>query len=138
MYGRWHRDEAKVNIAALGSFEDIDIVYAHNDVMALAAREAIMEVNPQAAERIKFIGIDALPGKGKGIEAVRDGYLTASFVYPTGGSTAIKVAWQILNGVPVSKQYALTSALIDKDNAGTIYLQTEQLADYQEQGRMGQ
>ena len=133
VYGRWHRDEAKVNIAALGSFEDIDIVYAHNDVMALAAREAIMEVNPQAAERIKFIGIDALPGKGKGIEAVRDGYLTASFVYPTGGSTAIKVAWQILNGVPVSKQYALTSALIDKDNAGTIYLQTEQLADYQEQ-----
>ena len=133
VYGRWHRDEAKVNIAALGSFEDIDIVYAHNDVMALAAREAIMEVNPQAAERIKFIGIDALPGKGKGIEAVRDGYLTASFVYPTGGSTAVKVAWQILNGVPVSKQYALTSALIDKDNAGTIYLQTEQLADYQEQ-----
>lgn len=133
VYGRWHRDEAKVNIAALGSFEDIDIVYAHNDVMALAAREAIMEMNPQAAERIKFIGIDALPGKGKGIEAVRDGYLTASFVYPTGGSTAIKVAWQILNGVPVSKQYALTSALIDKDNAGTIYLQTEQLADYQEQ-----
>lgn len=133
VYGRWHRDEAKVNIAALGSFENIDIVYAHNDPMALAAREAIMEVDPQAAERIKFIGIDALPGKGKGIEAVRDGYLTASFVYPTGGSTAIKVAWQILNGIPVSKHYALTSALIDKDNAGTIYLQTEQLADYQDQ-----
>lgn len=133
VYGRWHRDEAKVNIAALGSFENIDIVYAHNDPMALAAREAIMEVDPQAAERIKFIGIDALPGKGKGIEAVRNGYLTASFVYPTGGSTAIKVAWQILNGMPVSKHYALTSALIDKDNAGTIYLQTEQLADYQDQ-----
>lgn len=133
VYGRWHRDEAKINIAALGSFENIDIVYAHNDPMALAAREAIMEVDPQAAERIKFIGIDALPGKGKGIEAVRDGYLTASFVYPTGGSTAIKVAWQILNGMPVSKHYALTSALIDKDNAGTIYLQTEQLADYQDQ-----
>ena len=133
VYGRWHRDEAKVNIAALGSFENIDIVYAHNDPMALAAREAIMEVDPQAAERIKFIGIDALPGKGKGIEAVRDGYLTASFVYPTGGSTAIKIAWQILNRMPVSKHYALTSALIDKDNAGTIYLQTEQLADYQDQ-----
>lgn len=27
----------------------------------------------------------------------------------------------------------MTSALIDKDNAGTLYLQTEQLADYQEQ-----
>lgn len=133
VYGRWHKEETKNGIAALGSFEDIDIVYAHNDLMAMAAREAIMEIDPESAERIKFIGIDALPGKGKGIEAVLNGYLTASFVYPTGGSTAIKVAWQILNGLPVSKQYALTSALIDKDNAGTLYLQTEQLADYQDQ-----
>lgn len=133
VYGRWHADEAKKSIAALGIFDDIDIVYAHNDAMALAAREAIMEIDPSAVERIKFIGIDALPGKGKGIEAVRNGFLTASFVYPTGGTSAIKVAWQILNGQPVSKQYALTSALIDKDNAGTLYLQTEQLADYQEQ-----
>lgn len=133
VYGRWHAKETKENIATLGLFDDIDIVYAHNDVMALAAREAIMEIDSLAVKKIKFIGIDALPGKGKGIEAVSNGYLTASFVYPTGGTTAIKVAWQILNGQPVSKQYALTSALIDKDNAGTLYLQTEQLADYQEQ-----
>lgn len=133
VYGRWHEEDTKDSIAALGSFNDIDIVYAHNDPMALAAREAIMKKDPMAGNRIKFIGIDALPGKGKGIEAVSNGLLTASFVYPTGGSTAIKVAWQILNGLPVSKQYALTSALIDKDNAGTLYLQTEQLADYQEQ-----
>lgn len=133
VYGRWHVNETKENIATLGLFDDIDIVYAHNDVMALAAREAIMEIDSLAVKRIKFIGIDALPGKGKGIEAVSNGYLTASFVYPTGGTTAIKVAWQILNGQPVSKQYALTSALIDKENASTLYLQTEQLADYQEQ-----
>ena len=133
VYGRWHAKETKENIATLGLFDDIDIVYAHNDVMALAAREAIMAIDSLAVKRIKFIGIDALPGKGKGIEAVSNGHLTASFVYPTGGTTAIKVAWQILNGQPVSKQYALTSALIDKDNAGTLYLQTEQLADYQEQ-----
>ena len=133
VYGRWHAKETKENIATLGLFDDIDIVYAHNDVMALAAREAIMEIDSLAVKRIKFIGIDALPGKGKGIEAVSNGHLTASFVYPTGGTTAIKVAWQILNGQPVSKQYALTSALIDKDNAGTLYLQTEHLADYQEQ-----
>lgn len=133
VYGRWHAKETKENIATLGLFDDIDIVYAHNDVMALAAREAIMEIDSLAVKKIKFIGIDALPGKGKGIEAVSNGHLTASFVYPTGGTTAIKVAWQILNGQPVSKQYALTSALIDKDNASTLYLQTEQLADYQEQ-----
>lgn len=133
VYGRWHRDVAKVNMSELTSFDDIDIVYAHNDAMALAAREAICEMDSLAAERIKFIGIDALPGKGNGIEAIKNGYLTASFVNPTGGGIAIKVAWQILNGVSVSKHYSLTSALIDKENAGIIYLQTEQLTDYQEQ-----
>lgn len=92
VYGRWHAKETKENIATLGLFDDIDIVYAHNDVMALAAREAIMEIDSLAVKRIKFIGIDALPGKGKGIEAVSNGHLTASFVYPTGGTTAIKVA----------------------------------------------
>lgn len=131
--GEWHYEETKKNIAALGSFDDIDIVYAHTDRMALAAREAILSRDPRAAERIRFIGIDALPGAGQGIEAVKNGYLTASFLYPTGGSTAIKVAWQILTGQFVSKKYALTSALIDKGNAGTMYLQSEQLTNYQEQ-----
>ena len=131
--GGWHYEETKKNIAALGSFDDIDIVYAHTDRMALAAREAILSRDPMAAERIRFIGIDALPGAGRGIEAVKNGYLTASFLYPTGGSTAIKVAWQILTGQFVSKEYALTSALIDKGNAGTMYLQSEQLTNYQEQ-----
>lgn len=131
--GGWHYEETKNNIAALDSLGYIDIVYAHNDLMAMAAREEITAKDPEAAARIKFIGIDALPGVGQGIEAVRNGDLTASFMYPTGGSTAIKVAWQILTGQHVVKEYALTSALIDKDNAGTLYLQSEQLANYQEQ-----
>ena len=131
--GGWQYEETKKNIAALGSFDDIDIVYAHTDRMALAAREVIMSRDPAAADKIRFIGIDALPGPGRGIEAVKNGYLTASFLYPTGGSTAIKVAWQILTGQFVFKEYALTSALIDKENAGTMYLQSEQLTNYQEQ-----
>ncbi len=131
--GWWHYKDTKDLVAAMGSFDDIDIVYAHNDMMALAAREAIQEKDPQAASRIRFIGIDGLPGPGQGVDAVSKGELTATFIYPTGGSTAIKVAWQILNGMYVSKHYALTSALIDKTNAGTLYLQSEQLSDYQDQ-----
>lgn len=131
--GEWHYEKTKKNIAALDSFDNIDIVYAHTDLMALAAREAIMKRNPEGVEKIHFIGVNALPGPGLGIEAVKNDHLTASFLYPTGGTTAIKVAWQILTGQFVSKKYALTSALIDKGNAGTMYLQSEQLTNYQEQ-----
>ena len=53
-------------LSPYGLPEDVYKRQAHNDVMALAAREAIMEIDSLAVKRIKFIGIDALPGKGKG------------------------------------------------------------------------
>ena len=40
---------------------------------------------------------------------------------------------QILNGEDVSRQYLLSSALIDKNNAGTLFIQSEQVVDYQHQ-----
>jgi len=43
------------------------------------------------------------------------------------------VAMQIIAGQSVPKQYLLSSALIDKDNAGTLYIQSEQVVDYQHQ-----
>ena len=61
------------------------------------------------------------------------GELAASVLYPTGGSLAIRVAMQILNGEDVSRQYLLSSALIDKNNAGTLFIQSEQVVDYQHQ-----
>lgn len=33
----------------------------------------------------------------------------------------------------VSRQYLLSSALIDKNNAGTLFIQSEQVVDYQHQ-----
>lgn len=79
------------------------------------------------------MGIDAVSGRGSGLEAVMHGELAASVLYPTGGSLAIRVAMQILNGEDVSRQYLLSSALIDKNNAGTLFIQSEQVVDYQHQ-----
>lgn len=67
---------------------------------------------------MEFIGVDGLLGGGLGVEAVAQGKLDASFYYPTGGGVAIKVAWQILSGQAYTKKYALSTAMIDKTNAG--------------------
>ena len=67
------------------------------------------------------------------MEAVAQGKLDASFYYPTGGGVAIKVAWQILSGQAYTKKYALSTAMIDKTNAGTLYLQSDRLVEYQRQ-----
>ena len=120
-------------IAEMDSLEEVDVVFAHNDVMAMAARRAIERMHPGLADRICFVGIDAVSGRGSGLEAVMHGELAASVLYPTGGSLAIRVAMQILNGEDVSRQYLLSSALIDKNNAGTLFIQSEQVVDYQHQ-----
>lgn len=133
IFGRWKPEKVMADIARLDSLEEIDVVFAHNDMMALAARQAIEEKHPGLAERISFIGVDGVSGPGSGLEAVIRGKLAASVLYPTGGSLAIRIAKQILDGKKVSKQYLLSSALIDGENAGTLFIQSEQVVDYQHQ-----
>ena len=89
--------------------------------------------NSSLVGHVEFIGVDGLLGGGLGVEAVAQGKLDASFYYPTGGGVAIKVAWQILSGQAYTKKYALSTAMIDKTNAGTLYLQSDRLVEYQRQ-----
>ena len=131
--GYWYRKNAYEEVLKLDSIEDVDIVFAHNDMMALGAREAIEERDSSLVGHVEFIGVDGLLGGGLGVEAVAQGKLDASFYYPTGGGVAIKVAWQILSGQAYTKKYALSTAMIDKTNAGTLYLQSDRLAEYQRQ-----
>ena len=78
-----------------------DYVFGQNDRMAhgawLAARRCGLE------GRIRFVGIDALPGEGGGIELVRDGVLDASYIYPTRGDIVMQQALSILEGRPYER-----------------------------------
>ena len=81
----WLREEAMTQMEiALAAHEHIDLVYAHNDPMAMGA---YLAAKAKGRDReMKFIGIDALPGPDGGRQAVADGRLEATFVYPTGGT----------------------------------------------------
>lgn len=131
VFGKWHYKNAAEEVYMLPSFENIDLVYAHNDVMALAARDVIMKRDSVAGKRIRFIGIDGVYGDGAGLQAVADGKLEASFQYPTGGAISIQVAMAIIRGEKVKKNYVLNTSLIDQTNAKTVLAQSEQLYHYQ-------
>lgn len=131
--GGWYKENAYEGVLSMDSIEDVDIVFAHNDMMALGAREAIEKRDSALVNHVEFIGVDGLLGEGLGVEAVAQGKLDASFYYPTGGGLAVKVAWQILSGQAYTKKYALSTAMIDKTNAGTLYLQSDRLVEYQRQ-----
>jgi ribose transport system substrate-binding protein len=110
---KWLEPDARKEMeSALARFDDIDLVYAHNDPGAhgawLAARAAGRE------EEIRFVGIDALPHEG--VMYVSQGILDASFQYPTGGAEAIEVALEVLAGQEVEKEITLESRIFTAGN----------------------
>lgn len=127
--GDWMPGSARDEVLKIRNYEDIDLIFAHNDDMALSAYDAVASVDRESAERISFIGIDALVG----VDAVLDGRLSASFLYPTGGDKVMSMAYRILSGAKVEKRYDLATALVDKNNAFTLKAQQEQIFSYQEQ-----
>lgn len=129
LYGNWDPSVAKTRVEDLRNYSDIDLVFGHNDDMAIAAYEAVAQRDTAAARRIEFIGIDAIVG----VDAIIDGRLEASFLYPPGGEFVIETAMDILRGEKVEKNYTLKSYLVDKSNAGTLKSQSDLILNYQNQ-----
>ena len=76
-----------------------------------------------------FCGIDGLPGQDGGIQLVRDSILDASYIYPTCGDQLLQLAVDILDGKPYQKEKRLMSALVTRDNANVLYMQSEELRE---------
>ena len=114
----WLEPDARREMAsALTRFPgagDIDAVYAHNDPSAHGGYTAAKLEGKGRENAIKFVGIDALLHEG--VAYVRDGILTATFQYPTGGSEAIETALKILNGEEVEKDIILGTRVFTADN----------------------
>lgn len=110
---KWLEPEARQEMdSALARFDEIDVVYAHNDPGAHGAYLAAKAAG--VADEMLFVGIDALPHEG--IAYVQQGILDATFEYPTGGNQAIETASKILNGQEAPKQIILGTKIFTQEN----------------------
>ena len=117
----------------------VDLVFGLNDRTAMGARKAFQEAAGHRGSQVLgegggsrlplFCGIDGLPGKGGGIQLVRDSILEASYIYPTCGDQLLQLAVDILDGKPYEKEKHLMSALVTRDNANVLYMQSEELRE---------
>ena len=128
--GQWLVDTARMELRKLEHPEQIDFVYAHNDMMAIAAREYFMAWDSIRGRELRIIGVDAVAGAG--LEAGEDGRINASFLYPTGGGQVIRTAMRIIQGEPVDKFIPLRTAPVDHQSARTLLLQADQLQKYRQ------
>ena len=128
--GQWLVDTARMELRKLEHPEQIDFVYAHNDMMAIAAREYFIAWDSIRGRDLRIIGVDAVAGAG--LEAVEDRRINASFLYPTGGEQVIRTAMRIIQGEPVDKFIPLRTAPVDHQSARTLLLQADQLQKYKQ------
>ena len=115
--GDWKQDQAyNIMATALRNHEKIDVVYGHNDPMAYGAYLAAKDAGRE--NEIKFIGIDALPGEG--VTWVKNGELTATFLYATPGAEGLIQAIKHLNGEKVEKAVVLPTMKVTAENAAQV------------------
>jgi len=97
---------------ALSAHDKIDAVYAHNDEMMIGAYLAAKAAGRE--KNMVFVGID---GQKEAVNMIRQGILSATFVYPNGAKEAIDLALKILRGEQVDKQIQLSTTRVTKDEA---------------------
>ncbi len=123
--GDWNKEDAVcVADSLLAAYPDVNLIYAHNDRMAIGASEAAVRRGVRGS--VKIIGIDAVPDIG--IRAVADSVIDATFLYPTEGHRLIQTALAILKGEPFRREVLLpVSSAVDLTNADILLLQDETL-----------
>ena len=109
----------------ISKVDKIDCVYAQNDRMAMGAREAAAKHG--LSDDIIYTGVDALSTPGGGMEEVRNGNISASYLYPTRGDLVMQLAVNILEGKPYKKDNYLKAALVTKNNVEQMLMQNEEM-----------
>lgn len=116
----WIQNEALKRMETiLQANPKIDVVYAHNDPMAvgcfLAAKNAGRE------KEMVFVGVDALGGPDGGIKRVMDGMLACTFYYPTCAAEGLECAVKLAHGEAVAPNLILDPSRITAENAQEWY-----------------
>lgn len=122
----WNKECAETVVDSLLKIKpDVDLIYAHNDRMAIGAAEVAQRLG---RHDIKIIGIDAAPNIG--IKAVADSIIDATFLYPTEGHLIIRTALAIIKGEPFDRETILpASSAVDLSNADILTLQNNALQE---------
>lgn len=120
----WIQAKAKDRMTeVLRAQPNIDVVYGHNDPMAVGAYLAAKELGRE--KQMIFVGVNGLGGEAGGIKKVMDGILSATFVYPLCVNKAAEIGGRILRepGFRPEKEYVIESTMVTPENATAMYNQ---------------
>lgn len=109
----WIQAKAKDRMTeVLRAQPSIDVLYGHNDPMAVGAYLAAKDLGRE--KEIAFIGVDGLEGQAGGVQKVHDGILAATFVYPLCVDKTVEIALKMLRdpSFKPEKDYSIPSHIV--------------------------
>jgi ribose transport system substrate-binding protein len=119
---KWLQSDARDRMTEILRVQpQIDVLYGHNDPMAIGAYLAAQELGRE--KEMIFIGVDGLNGEAGGIKKVIDGVLAATFVYPPCTEKAVEIGYKMISdpNFKPEKQYEVLSQMITPENANQLY-----------------
>lgn len=91
---------------------DYDVVYTHNDEMALGVVQAL-----ETAGRVGEADVVGIDGQNEAIQAIADDRIAATFTYDNAGKEGCESAKRLVDGETIDPQWVLPTNQIDATNA---------------------
>lgn len=89
----------------------LDLIYTHNDGMALGAVAAL-----EAAGRLDDVKVVGIDGEEAAYQAIKDGKMAATFTYHFVAPEGMMYAWDLAQGKTLEEKIVLPTAQIDATN----------------------
>jgi ribose transport system substrate-binding protein len=90
---------------------EIDLVYAHNDDMALGAVTAL-----EAAGRLDEVLVVGIDGENAAYDAINDGKMVATFTYHFVAPEGVQYGYKVAKGEAVDAEIVLPTHQVDASN----------------------
>jgi len=122
--GAWYKENAyEVVRQYLRTHKTVDVIVAHNDLMAIGASEAVRDTKGYGKGSVRIMGVDGIL---TGLHAIADEQIECTATYSSRGDMVIETAFRILTHAPFVRDTILETTMIDAAAAKALLIKWDE------------
>lgn len=126
--GEWISEKAyTISDSLIRLYPDIQVIVAHNDIMARAAYRAAKALHPD--KEYYILGVDAIADGGEGLVSIISGEINASVSNYSQGDLMVQTALKILKCQPYERNHYVPSEIVTHSSQGLMNRMANEITD---------